>query len=163
MKAIRVGNRQLKLQIWDTAGQERFRSLIPSYIKDCCISIIVYDVTSSFALTQTGPVLKMPMFGSTTSEKVEAKTSSLLSWETRLTWLTNGTLACLIRVVTTNEGMEKAQHHNVMFIETSSRTRQGIMTLFDNLIRAITGDEENEGAGTANPSGNADPSRLVCD
>ena len=44
---IREGNWHVKLQIWDTAGQERFKSLIPSYIKDCTIAIVVYDVTSS--------------------------------------------------------------------------------------------------------------------
>lgn len=30
----------------DTAGQERFRSLIPSYIRDSAVAIIVYDVAS---------------------------------------------------------------------------------------------------------------------
>jgi Ras-related protein Rab-6A len=47
MKSVRVGARTIKLQIWDTAGQERFRSLIPSYIKDCIIAIVVYDITST--------------------------------------------------------------------------------------------------------------------
>lgn len=65
-----------------------------------------------------------------------------------------------IRVVTTNEGMEKAQQHNVMFIETSSRTRQGITTLFDNLIRAIIGDDENDGPGQAHPSGAPEQRRV---
>ena len=31
----------------DTAGQERFRSLIPSYIRDSSVAVVVYDVTSS--------------------------------------------------------------------------------------------------------------------
>lgn len=30
----------------DTAGQERFRSLIPSYIRDSSVAVIVYDVGS---------------------------------------------------------------------------------------------------------------------
>ncbi|XP_022861652.1 uncharacterized protein LOC111382025, partial [Olea europaea var. sylvestris] len=30
----------------DTAGQERFRSLIPSYIRDSSVAVIVYDVAS---------------------------------------------------------------------------------------------------------------------
>jgi Ras-related protein Rab-6A len=34
------------VRLWDTAGQERFRSLIPSYIRDSSIVVIVYDVTS---------------------------------------------------------------------------------------------------------------------
>lgn len=32
----------------DTAGQERFRSLIPSYIRDSSVAVIVYDVASVF-------------------------------------------------------------------------------------------------------------------
>lgn len=32
----------------DTAGQERFRSLIPSYIRDSSVAVIVYDVSSKF-------------------------------------------------------------------------------------------------------------------
>jgi hypothetical protein len=32
----------------DTAGQERFRSLIPSYIRDSSVAVIVFDVASTF-------------------------------------------------------------------------------------------------------------------
>lgn len=32
----------------DTAGQERFRSLIPSYIRDSSVAVIVYDVASEW-------------------------------------------------------------------------------------------------------------------
>lgn len=45
-KTLNVDNRTIRLQIWDTAGQERFRSLIPSYIRDCSAAVVVYDVTS---------------------------------------------------------------------------------------------------------------------
>ena len=34
------------LNLWDTAGQERFKSLIPSYIKDAAVAIVIYDITS---------------------------------------------------------------------------------------------------------------------
>lgn len=34
----------------DTAGQERFRSLIPSYIRDSSVAVVVYDVTSELLL-----------------------------------------------------------------------------------------------------------------
>jgi small GTP-binding protein len=37
---------QLKLQIWDTAGQERFRSMMPMYVKDANICLIVFDCSS---------------------------------------------------------------------------------------------------------------------
>ena len=38
---------QVRLQLWDTAGQERFRSLIPSYIRDSSVAVVVYDITSN--------------------------------------------------------------------------------------------------------------------
>lgn len=43
-------NLQVRLQLWDTAGQERFRSLIPSYIRDSTIAVVVYDITSESGL-----------------------------------------------------------------------------------------------------------------
>lgn len=42
---------QVRLQLWDTAGQERFRSLIPSYIRDSTVAVVVYDITSMFFLS----------------------------------------------------------------------------------------------------------------
>uniref|UniRef100_A0A914Y4Z3 Uncharacterized protein n=1 Tax=Panagrolaimus superbus TaxID=310955 RepID=A0A914Y4Z3_9BILA len=36
----------VRLQLWDTAGQERFRALLPSYLRDCCTILIVYDVSN---------------------------------------------------------------------------------------------------------------------
>lgn len=50
---------QVRLQLWDTAGQERFRSLIPSYIRDSTIAVVVYDITSEsepHSLGQQGTV-----------------------------------------------------------------------------------------------------------
>ena len=41
---------QVRLQLWDTAGQERFRSLIPSYIRDSTVAVVVYDITSKSSL-----------------------------------------------------------------------------------------------------------------
>lgn len=43
-----LDDRTVRLQLWDTAGQERFRSLIPSYIRDSSVAVVVYDVTSMF-------------------------------------------------------------------------------------------------------------------
>lgn len=41
-----ISDFQVRLQLWDTAGQERFRSLIPSYIRDSTVAVVVYDITS---------------------------------------------------------------------------------------------------------------------
>ena len=42
------------------AGQERFRSLIPSYIRDSTVAVVVYDITSkihNFICLAEGQVL----------------------------------------------------------------------------------------------------------
>ena len=44
-KTMYLEDRTVRLQLWDTAGQERFRSLIPSYIRDSSVAVIVYDIT----------------------------------------------------------------------------------------------------------------------
>ena len=41
-----MNNKIIRLQLWDTAGQERFRSLIPGYIRDANVAVIVFDVTN---------------------------------------------------------------------------------------------------------------------
>ena len=46
-KTMYLDDRTVRLQLWDTAGQERFRSLIPSYIRDSSVAVVVYDVTST--------------------------------------------------------------------------------------------------------------------
>nr|KJB48800.1 hypothetical protein B456_008G090100 [Gossypium raimondii] len=46
-KTMYLEDRTVRLQLWDTAGQERFRSLIPSYIRDSSVAVIVYDVATS--------------------------------------------------------------------------------------------------------------------
>lgn len=47
LKCTDLEDRTVRLQLWDTAGQERFRSLIPSYIRDSSVAIVVYDITSA--------------------------------------------------------------------------------------------------------------------
>lgn len=49
-KTMYLEDRTVRLQLWDTAGQERFRSLIPSYIRDSSVAIVVYDITSRLKL-----------------------------------------------------------------------------------------------------------------
>jgi Ras-related protein Rab-6A len=53
-KTMYLDDRTVRLQLWDTAGQERFRSLIPSYIRDSSVAVVVYDVTSNSFFLRDG-------------------------------------------------------------------------------------------------------------
>ena len=52
-KSVPVDDGTVRLQLWDTAGQERFRSLIPSYIRDSHVAVVVFDITSRETFNST--------------------------------------------------------------------------------------------------------------
>eukprot|EP00966_Prymnesium_polylepis_P097662 2261955-Prymnesium_polylepis.1 len=52
-KSVPVDEGTVRLQLWDTAGQERFRSLIPSYIRDSHVAVVVFDITNRESFTST--------------------------------------------------------------------------------------------------------------
>lgn len=41
-----IRGRIVQLNIWDTAGQDRYKSLVPMYVKDTSLAILVYDITN---------------------------------------------------------------------------------------------------------------------
>jgi small GTP-binding protein len=43
---------EMTLQIWDTAGQERFRSMIPMYIRNAHIALIVFDSSENIDIKE---------------------------------------------------------------------------------------------------------------
>ncbi|OHT07574.1 Ras-related protein Rab-6A [Tritrichomonas foetus] len=44
-KKVVIQDKTINLQIWDTAGQEKYQSIIPAYIRDCSLALIVFDVS----------------------------------------------------------------------------------------------------------------------
>lgn len=44
---VALGSRDqlVQLQVWDTAGQERFRCMVPMYVRNAGVAVIVYDIT----------------------------------------------------------------------------------------------------------------------
>ncbi len=47
-KNVIIERQEVRLYLYDTAGQEKFRSLIPMYISDADVIILVYDITSKY-------------------------------------------------------------------------------------------------------------------
>ncbi|MBA0743580.1 hypothetical protein Gogos_006246 [Gossypium gossypioides] len=119
-KTMYLEDRTVRLQLWDTAGQERFRSLIPSYIRDSSVAVIVYDVASMVSF------------------------HSVFFFHYLIVRLLVQVIvfyACFFRQVSVEEGEAKARDINVMFIEASAKAGFNIKALFRKIAAALPGME----------------------
>ncbi|XP_039944868.1 ras-related protein Rab-41 isoform X3 [Hirundo rustica] len=116
---------QVRLQLWDTAGQERFRSLIPSYIRDSTIAVVVYDITNLNSFQQTSKWI----------DDVRTERGS----DVIIMLVGNKTDLADKRQITTEEGEQRAKELNVMFIETSAKTGYNVKQLFRRVAAALPG------------------------
>lgn len=127
-RTICLDDRTVRLQIWDSAGQERFRTLIPSYIRDSSVAVIVYDITNratfhavdywvDYVRVERGNNVLILIVGN----KIDLEDK---------------------RAVTTEEGEEKAKKHKAEFLECSAKKGAYIKTLF----RTIASTVPNESA-----------------
>uniref|UniRef100_A0A0D9VQK7 Uncharacterized protein n=1 Tax=Leersia perrieri TaxID=77586 RepID=A0A0D9VQK7_9ORYZ len=119
-KTMYLEDRTVRLQLWDTAGQERFRSLIPSYIRDSSVAVIVYD---SFLNT------------SKWIEEVNTQRGA----DVLIVLVGNKTDLVDKRQVSTDEGEAKAQEHGAMFLETSAKAGFNIKPLFRKIAASLPG------------------------
>uniref|UniRef100_A0A673KP04 Ras-related protein Rab-6B n=1 Tax=Sinocyclocheilus rhinocerous TaxID=307959 RepID=A0A673KP04_9TELE len=116
---------RVRLQLWDTAGQERFRSLIPSYIRDSTIAVVVYDITNLNSFQQTSKWI----------DDVRTERGS----DVIIMLVGNKTDLADKRQITTEEGEQRAKELNVMFIETSAKTGYNVKQLFRRVAAALPG------------------------
>ncbi|CAH8646624.1 unnamed protein product [Heterobilharzia americana] len=122
-KTLCFNEKSVRLQLWDTAGQERFRSLIPSYIKDSSVAIVVYDVTSRESFIKASEWIK--------EIRAERPSKTLIFLVGNKVDLTDD------RVISTEEAVEKAEKERLFFIETSAKTDFQIKKLFDLVVEEI--------------------------
>ncbi|MCO5593309.1 hypothetical protein L7F22_047318 [Adiantum nelumboides] len=120
-------DRTVRLQLWDTAGQERFRSLIPSYIRDSSVAVIVYDVANRQSFLNTARWV----------EEVRTERGS----DVIIVLVGNKTDLVDKRQVSIEEGDAKSREFGVMFIETSAKAGFNIKALFRKIAAALPGME----------------------
>jgi Ras-related protein Rab-6A len=145
-KTMYLEDRTVRLQLWDTAGQERFRSLIPSYIRDSSVAVVVYDVSNKTSFLNTAKWV----------EDVRAERG-------------NDVVICLVgnktdlgndkRQVSTEEGEERAKKENLMFMEVSAKAGYNVKSLFRKLATSLPGSTDT--ANATNGSGQTNQSNLV--
>ncbi|RMX71820.1 hypothetical protein D0869_15246 [Hortaea werneckii] len=136
-KTMYLEDRTVRLQLWDTAGQERFRSLIPSYIRDSSVAVVVYDITSQKSFQQTRKWV----------DDVRGERGN----DVIIVLVGNKTDLNEKREVTAAQGEEEAKKHNLMFIETSAKVGHNVKALFKRIAQALPGMEgegQQAAAGT---------------
>jgi Ras-related protein Rab-6A len=120
-------DRTVRLQLWDTAGQERFRSLIPSYIRDSSVAVVVYDITNKKTFENTRKWV----------DDVRGERGN----DVIIVLVGNKTDLNDKREVTTAQGEEEAKKNNLMFIETSAKVGHNVKALFKRIAQALPGME----------------------
>ena len=124
-KTMYLDDRTVRLQLWDTAGQERFRSLIPSYIRDSSVAIVVFDLTNRQTFDNV----------SKWADDVRAERGS----DAIIVMVGNKSDKVEERAVTSEEGQAKAKELDSMYIESSAKTGDNIKQLFRNVASALPG------------------------
>ncbi|MBW0475310.1 hypothetical protein O181_015025 [Austropuccinia psidii MF-1] len=126
----------VRLQLWDTAGQERFRSLIPSYIRDSSVAVVVYDVTNRTSFINTSRWV----------DDVRAERGN----DVIIVLVGNKTDLGDKRQVSTEEAERKSKELNVMFIETSAKAGHNVKTLFKKIAQALPGMDHPSASHSGN-------------
>lgn len=124
-----LDDRTVRLQLWDTAGQERFRSLIPSYIRDSSVAVVVYDITNRSSFMNTSKWV----------DDVRGERGN----DVIIVLVGNKTDLNDKRQVTTEEGEKRAKEFKVMFIETSAKAGHNVKPLFKKIAQALPGMESS--------------------
>ena len=122
-KNIEVNNNIYRIQIWDTAGQENFRSIARAYYKNSVCACIVYDITNrtSFQSVQSW------------IDDCSKQTSKLVL----LVLIGNKCDLKDMREVKYEEGEKFAKSHNMIFMETSAKTGENIISIFEKSVKQI--------------------------
>ena len=134
-KTMYLEDRTVRLQLWDTAGQERFRSLIPSYIRDSSVAVVVYDISSSKSFQQTRKWID--------DVRGERGTDVIVVLVGNKTDLGDK------REITVQQGEDEAKRVGAIFMETSAKLGHNVKALFRKIAQALPGMEAEGEAGQA--------------
>ncbi|KZT56397.1 ras-domain-containing protein [Calocera cornea HHB12733] len=130
-KTMYLEDRTVRLQLWDTAGQERFRSLIPSYIRDSSVAIVVFDITNRASFLSTSKWI----------DDVRSERGS----DVIIVLVGNKADLSNDRQVTQEEAQAKSIELDIIYMETSAKAGHNVKTLFKKIAMLLPGAEKEGG------------------
>ena len=126
-KNVKIDNQDVRLLLFDTAGQEKFRSLIPMYIRDANIIILVYDIASKWTSIIT--ILDKDSFKHATTGWLE-QIKDLKKNDAIFALVGNKCDLIDSREVSTEEAISVAKEKSFIFQEVSALSGANINSLF---------------------------------
>ena len=133
-KTMYLEDRTVRLQLWDTAGEERFRSLIPSYIRDSSVAVVVYDISRRETFINTTKWIQ--------DVRADRGDDVVICLVGNKTDLGNDK-----RQISTEEGEEKAKKDGLLFMECSAKAGYNVKSLFRKLALALPGSVDPRSPG----------------
>ena len=155
---VKVMNQQenkVKLVIWDAPGQVRFRPHLSDMYRGAKGAILVYDVSSRESFTKLEDWLKDLEDHSTNPDLIVK--------------MLVGNKCDKERMVSREEGEKCVRKYNMMFIEASAKTKEGVMSVFEEeLVHKILESpglreaQDNRGAISVAGGGGGGEGRGAC-
>ncbi|CCI40920.1 unnamed protein product [Albugo candida] len=125
VKMMQVDSSRIKVTIWDTAGQERFRTLTSSYYRGAQGIVLVYDVS------------RRETFESLDTWLREIEIYSPAGGRDVVKLLVGNKVDKQERSISRKEAEDWARNKGMLFLESSAKTRIGILQVFDEVVQKI--------------------------
>ena len=119
-KIVNINGQEVHLVLYDTAGQEKFRSLIPMYIREAQIILLIYDITSKESF-ESIPKWFSDILNVKNDEAIFALVGNKIDLNDK-------------RVVSFEEGKNLANEKNIIFEEVSAKDGQNFNELFSDKL-----------------------------
>lgn len=133
-----------RVQIWDTAGQERFRSLIPSYVRDSRLALVVFDVCCEQSFEHAQWWIDMVNRERNIDNVVIGLIGNKIDKEDS-------------RLISSSDARDLAKRNGIFYRETSAKTGHKVKGVFTD---AITEYLQRNGAGVEHTESNFVEVRL---
>ena len=130
-KEIKVGNKQVKLEIWDTAGQEQYRAVNKIFMNKAKIAAIVYDMTNKESFDN----LKN-WYNELKDKSDSVKVIGIIANKSDL---------YEEKVINKEEGENYAKDINALFFETTAMDYESVAAVFEGLTKKYVEMEEKKG------------------